>query len=36
MALTIAKSVSEPLRETFLIGKQSDTDFKYVGVNIFR
>ena len=29
-------SISEPLQETFLIGKQSDTDFKYIGVNILQ
>ena len=31
-----AKSISEPLQKTFLTGKQSDTDFKYIGLNILQ
>ena len=31
-----AKSVSQPLPKAFLIGKQSHTDFKYIGLNILQ
>ena len=36
MSDRLAKSTCETLQNTFLIGKQSDTDLKYVGLNILQ